>query len=551
MLQVVPLGGLGEIGLNAMVFVARGERLLVDCGLMFPHGDLPGVDVVLPDFSWLQDEAEALKGVVLTHAHEDHIGALPWFLRAFPVRVPVYGTRFTLALARAKLSEAGVKAELIEIAAREPFRVGSVFTVEAVRVTHSVPDAVGLIVQTPDGTAVHSGDFKLDPTPVDGQRTDLQRLGEAGERGVDLLMSDSTNATVPGRTPSEQLVADTFGRIFADTKGRLIVSLFGSHVHRVGTLVRLAQAHGRKVILAGRSLDRNVGLAREVGALEVDDGLFAPWEAVTVLPPERVLIIATGAQAEPRSALMTMLSADSHALLRIVPGDTVVVSGRVIPGNEPAVSAMLDRVLAAGARLIDPSLEPGIHVSGHAARDEQRELIETIKPKLFLPIHGELRHLHRHLDVAALAGLLPAQRLLMTDGDRVGIEGGRATLLGRVKVGLRPMRRDSEGILGPESIAERRGLADEGVVVIAVVLPREGRKLLSGPLIDGRGLPSDAQAFLPMCVDSARENLHGLSTAQLGDDATVREELVRGVRRVFKQLAGRRPPVVAMVLRAG
>ena len=546
MLRVIPLGGLGEIGLNCMAFEHSGERMLVDCGLMFPRGNMPGVEIVVPDFTWITADPEALQGIVLTHAHEDHIGAVSFLLKR--INVPVFGTRFTLGLLRHKLEEAGVRADLREISPREQFKVGSVFTVEAVRVTHSVPDGVALIIKSPSGTVVHTGDFKLDGTPIDGRPTDLERLGEVGEEGVGLLLSDSTNSEVNGSTQSEQVVAETFSRLFAQARSRVVITLFASHLHRVQHAMTLAAKVGRKVAIAGRALERNVTLARSLGFLEVEDDLIVPWEALALIPNERILILCTGAQAEPRSALSSMLKEDAHQL-SIEPGDTVILSSRTIPGNEPMVTSMLDRLLARGAHVIYPGIEPNIHVSGHAAKEEQRRMVQTVKPRAFTPIHGELHHLHRHLANARDFGLQPSALHLLTDGDVLGLTAAGVTSLGRVPIGQLPTRRDAEGWVPPEALAERRILAEGGLVLVVIVLQAGTHKLLSGPHVYGQGLANDEQAFLPRAAEHARTSLLEISARLLGDDALVRETLVSAVRRTFKQLSGRKPPVMPLVVK--
>jgi ribonuclease J len=545
MLRIVPLGGLGEIGLNCMAFEHSGQRMLVDCGLMFPRGNMPGVEIVVPDFTWLTSDPEALQGVVLTHAHEDHIGALGFLLKR--ISVPVWGTRFTLGLVRHKLEEVGVRADLREMAPKEPFKVGEPFIVEAIRVSHSVPDGVALVIKTPSGTVVHTGDFKLDGTPIDGRPTDLERLGEIGEEGVGLLLSDSTNSEVDGSVPSEQVVAKTFERLFAGAKGRVIVTMFGSHLHRVQHACALAHRTGRKVVLVGRALARNVGIARELGFLDLPDGLLVDVEALPHLPKDKVLILATGAQAEPRSALMQMLSPEGNGA-KVQPGDTVIISSRTIPGNEPLVTQMIDRLLLRGANVFYSAIEPLIHVSGHAARDEQRRMIQTVRPRAFTPIHGELHHLHRHLKNAD--GLVdPGALHLARDGDVLGLDASGITTLGQVPVGQLPTRREADGWVPPESIAERRILAEGGMVVAVLVLQAGTHKLLSGPHLRGQGLANDEQAFLPLAAEHAKASLLEISAAMLGDDALVRETLVQSVRRTFKQLSGRKPPVLPLVVK--
>jgi ribonuclease J len=545
-LKVIPLGGLGEVGMNAMVLEFGAERLLVDCGLMFPRADELGVEVVLPDFGPALVDGAALTGVVLTHAHEDHLGALPWLLRE--QNVPVYGTPFTLALARHKLDEAGLSAELRPFGPGERARVGATFEVEPVRVTHSVPDAVGLVVRTPAGTVVHTGDFKLDGTPIDGRLTDLERLGEVGDEGVALLLSDSTNAEVPGHSGSERLVRETFERLLREAPGRVVIAMFGSHLYRVQHALELARAGGRRAALLGRSLQRNVELAQGVGVLERYEDVLVRPEDVASLPDGRVLLLCTGAQAEPRSALMGLV-APEPGLLRLHPGDTVVLSSRTIPGNEPAVSGLINALLARGVRIITARHEPGVHVSGHGARDEQRRMLEVVRPRHFVPIHGELRHLHAHLAVAHEAGLPHERLLLATDGDVVGLDAQGGRLLGRAPVVRRLMRRDGLVPVMPETLKERRALAESGVIVAVVVLQLASGRILTGPTVHAQGLQGDEQAALPLAAEGARLELDSVSEAVRGDDERVREAMVRGVRRVFKQLLGSRPAVLPLVLR--
>lgn len=546
MLKIVPLGGLGEVGMNTMVVEHAGERLLIDCGLMFPRGDQLGVDVVLPDFSWVKESAESLKGIVLTHAHEDHLGALPWLLRE--VNVPVYGTPFTLALARHRLNEAEVEGDLREIGPRSPFRVGETFELEALRVTHSVPDAVGLHIKTPSATALHTGDFKLDGMPIDGQLTDLERVGELAEEGVDVLLSDSTNSEVAGTTGSESLVRETFERILGQTRGRLIIAMFGSHLHRVRHTIELARRFDRKVLLLGRSLQRNTELAQSVGILEKYDDVLVPFEAAPLIPASQLVILCTGAQAEPRSALTGLLNPEPGPL-RLEPTDTVVLSSRTIPGNEPAVSGLINRLLARGVRLITATQEPGVHVSGHASQDEQRRVLQVARPRHFVPIHGELRHLHRHLALAKETGLRDEQLLLATDGDVLGFSGEGARTLGRVHAGQQLMRREGVGPVSEVALQERRWLAESGLVIAVVVMQLGGGRVLHGPTLQGHGLQSDELAALPFATDNARAALASLSEAMRGDDVRVREEVLRGVRRAFKQLLGTKPTVVPLIVR--
>jgi ribonuclease J len=545
MLHVIPLGGLGEIGLNSLVIACRGEMLLIDAGLMFPSEGMPGVDIIIPDFTHLKQNAAQLKGVVLTHGHEDHLGALPYLLNEVPV--PVYGTRFTLAMARHRLNELGLEADLREIEPREPFPVGSHFKVEASRVTHTVPDAVGFIVRTPEGTVIHTGDFKLDPDPIDGLRTDLERWGEAGEEGVLCLLSDSTNSELTEETGSERVVEQTFERLFRGATGRIVVALFSSNLHRVRHLLSLCERLGRKVALQGRSMIRNVEMARELGYLDVPDSLFIHLDTVAQLPPHRVLVLTTGAQGEPRAGLSQLASGDGP--VRLDPGDLVVLSSRPIPGNERSVGALIDQLQWRGARVAYAQLEPGVHVSGHASRPQQRRVLDLVRPRHFIPIHGEGRHLHRHLATAREAGLEPAQCLLAQDGDVVSFEHGQGRFSGSVPAGRVFKDRFGSGVVTPDTLQERLKLAETGVVAAVVVLQRDNQKLVAGPQLSGQGLNLDEQVLLPRVAQEARSLFEELSPQLRGDDALVREELTRAVRRAFKLYTARRPLVVPMVVR--
>ncbi len=546
MLKVIPLGGLGEVGMNTMVLEHAGERVLIDCGLMFPRGDQPGVDVVLPDFTWLKASAESLKAIVLTHAHEDHIGALQWLLRE--VNVPVYGTAFTLAMARHRLTEAGIVGDLREMSPREQFRVGESFTIEPIRVAHSVPDAVGLMVKTPVATAIHTGDFKLDGMPIDGEMTDLDRMGELGDEGIDVLLSDSTNSEVLGWTGSERVVQETFERIFGATRGRIVIAMFGSHLHRVRHAIELARKFGRRVLLMGRSLQRNVELAQSVGILELYKDVLIPAEAAPLIPGSQLLILCTGAQAEPRSALNNLLSLEPGPL-RLEPTDTVILSSRTIPGNEANVSVLVNRLYSRGVKVITSTQEPGIHVSGHAARDEQRRVLEVVKPRHFVPIHGELRHLHGHLALAKEVGFTDNQLFLAADGDVIGFDTEGARTLGRVPSGRHLMRREGVAPVSETALQERRYLAESGLVIAVVIFQLGSGRILNGPVLQPQALQSDELAALPLATENARTVLDQLSEAMRCDDARVREELTRGVRRIFKQLLGTRPTVIPIVVR--
>lgn len=547
-MKLAPLGGLGEIGLNAMALEHGASRILIDCGLSFPRGAMPGVDVLLPDFSHLLAAPERLQAVVLTHAHEDHVGALPVLLRDLPNDVPVYGTPFTLAAARHRLEEVGLHPELRAVHPGERFEVGG-FTLEPLTVTHSVPQATGYAIEAGGLRVVHTGDFKLDEAPIDGHHTAVERLGELGEQGVDLLLSDSTNAAVEGHTRSETVVELAFARLLEEAKGRVVVAMFGSHVLRVRHLVATAARLGRRVCILGRSLDRNVSTARELGLMPVPDGVLVDPEACARLPPERSLIVCTGAQAEERSALSNLLSTEPRDLF-ITPNDTVVLSSRTIPGNEPQVMQLIDRLYARGAKVVWTGNDPDVHVSGHGARGDLRRMMELVRPKAFTPIHGELHHLHRHLDLAREVGIAASGLVLATDGDVISLTRDGAGLDGRVPVGQLLAQRDGFRLTTPEAVQERRAIAEGGLVVVAVALEAKTGALLGGPTLVGRGLTDGERHVLSHCAAEVKAAYLQVPSLSRLDTVLSNEVLTQATRSALKARLGRRVMVVPALVRA-
>ncbi|HEY0839099.1 MAG TPA: ribonuclease J [Vulgatibacter sp.] len=547
MLRIVPLGGLGEVGLNAMVFETEDEAFLVDCGIMFPQGEALGVDVVLPDFSYLRELGDKLKGVVLTHGHEDHIGALPFLLRGGPP-LPVYGSRFTLGLLQPKLEEHGVRADLAELAAGDSVELGGAFRVEGIRVTHSIPDALGLAIHTPEGLVVHTGDFKIDHTPIGDLPTDLQRFARLGGDGVLALLSDSTNSERPGTSLSERQVGAALEGIFARARSRIFVATFASNVHRMQQVLDASRRFGRKVVLLGRSMQQNARIAAELGLLEIPMGLVVDAEDGRRLRHHEVTVLSTGAQGEPRSALARMAFGDPNAPMQVDEGDLVVLSSRFIPGNEVAIGHVINRLAMRGAEVIYEGAED-IHASGHAYREEQRLMLRLTNPRHFVPIHGEYRHLVRHVKTAHEVGIPDSACHLITDGDVLQFEGGRGFVNGRVPVGrVYVDRRGGPDV--PELVLRERALiAETGLVTAVVVIDRDSGALVRGPEITARGTAvPDEEALLADVRREVHAALDALTPALRAQAGTVQEEVRRAVRRAYKRRTEGKPVVLPLVI---
>lgn len=549
--RLVPLGGLGEVGMNCLSVETDRERVLVDCGLMFPSGEAAlGVEVIAPDLTHLS-EGPPPGAVLLTHAHEDHVGALPQLLRRFP-ETAVVGTRFTLAVVKAKLEEHGLSPELVEISPRKPFARGTL-EVEALRVAHSVPDAVGYALRTPAGLVVHTGDFKVDWSPMDGRPLDVQRFAELGREGVSCLLSDSTNAEVPGTSASEREVAQAISRILGGelARGRVVVATFGSNVHRMQGVVQAAAAHGRKVCLLGRSMQQNARLALDLGYLDSPPDLFVDPEAADHFAPRELLVLCTGAQGEPRSAL-SRLALGEHPDVRLDPGDLVILSSRQIPGNERSVGAIVDHLARRGCRVLSKATPWGpIHTSGHACQGELRMLIDLVQPRSFVPIHGEYRMLAAHARLAREAGIDPRGCLLVEDGDVVELPpGGFATRSVRRAVSGR-LYLDNRGAgsdVGQVTLRDRKLLADGGLVLCLCVLDRRSGEVMRGPELLGRGVSGLDDRRAAQAAAQARAALDELGPRERSDPAAVEEALRRGVRSAWKKGLEKRPLVLPVVI---
>jgi ribonuclease J len=544
--RLLPLGGLGEIGLNMMLLESADDLVAIDCGLMFPDDQMPGVDYVIPDFSYVRTRREQLRGVILTHAHEDHIGALPYLLRE--LEVPVYGPRMALALAGERLREHGLldRARLVPVEPRRAFDVGG-FRVEPIRVTHSVVDGLGYGIETPVGTLVHTGDFKLDPHPIDGERTDYHRLAELGERGVLCLMADSTNVDRTGSTPSEHEVGRALGERVRRAQGRVIVATFASHVHRIQQVLDLAATFGRKVVVLGRSMETSVRLAAELGYLRVPEGTLVPLEELSALPPYRQVILSTGSQGEPNSAL-ALMAAQEHKYLRVGEGDLVILSARVIPGHERTITRVVNQLLRQGAEVLWEGVA-FVHVSGHASQDELKLMLSLVRPQFFVPVHGEYRHLLSHARLAEAIGLPAEHTLVIEDGQGLELTKSGARRLEPVPLARVLVDGKGVGDVGAVVLRDRQLLAEDGMVVVAVTVSRATGALVAGPEIVSRGwvYEREAEAVLEEARAAVREVL-----AEAGKEPLAREALgalLRAtVRRFITQRYDRKPIVLPLVL---
>ncbi len=537
-LRIIPLGGLGEIGMNLMVYEYGDDAIVVDCGMMFPDAATLGVDVIIPDMTYIFDNAAKFRAVFLTHGHEDHIGALPFLLDRVPL--PVYGMPLTLGFVRDKLEEFAI--DDIELRALMPRDVvdAGVFRVEALRVTHSIVDAIGLAITTPHGTVIHTGDFKIDHTPIDGKTTDLARFAHHGEEGVLLLVSDSTNALVPGHGHSERWVGNSLERFFAKAKGRIIMTTFASHIHRVQQAIDLARTHNRRVFLVGRSLVDNSETAERLGYLRF------PREArgLGTYEDRNIVILTTGTQGEPSSALARMALGE-HKQIEIVPGDTVIISARTIPGNERAVSHMIDNLYRLGAEVLTWDTAD-VHVSGHACEEELKLMLAVTRPRFFIPMHGTLRHLIHHARLAESVGV--PHGVVITNGQVVEIDGESLRVL-EERVAHGKVFVDSEAEEVPEVVVrDRQHLAEDGFVIVVVAIDSEG-KLIRDPEIITRGLVHvDASQDV---LDEVRAMLAGLfergTPDELRNPDALQEAMRAMLKRYFRKSMGRRPLILPVI----
>lgn len=551
MLKIIPLGGLGEIGLNMMVVEYDGSIIMIDAGLMFPEDYMLGVDIVIPDLTYVKEKSSQIAAVFLTHSHEDHIGALPYLLKE--VNPPVYGTPFTMGIVRNKLSEhdVAVHANLIDLKAGENISVGP-FNVEFIRVNHSTVDGVGLAIRTPSGLIIHTGDFKINHTVIPGMMTDVNRFARHGEEGVLALLSDSTNVEKEGYTISDTTVGDTLDRIIAASEGRVIIALFASNVARIQQLVDIAKKRGRKIIFNGRSIELSVSVAKSLGFMDFPDDLIVDVRQLSHLKDKEVLIITTGSQGEPMSALARMASG-SHKQIRIKENDTVVLSSKFIPGNERAITSIINSLYRKGANVIYDKISE-IHVSGHAFKEELKLMISLTKPKYFMPVHGEYRHLIHHARLAEKVGIPKDNILIAENGDVIIFDEAGGRVVDSVQTGRVLIDGKGIGDVGRSVLKERRALSEDGIVVVTMILDEETGTILYGPKLESRGfvfwmetghLVEDAQCVI---LEIVEEVMNNPEIGQHERPDVIKNRLQKALRQYFYFTIERRPVILPQVI---
>ena len=547
-LHIVPLGGLGEFGMNCMAVRWGDDIIVIDGGLMFPEAELLGVDIVVPDISYLIENRQRVKGIVLTHGHEDHIGALPWILSE--LNVPVWGTEFTLAYVEDKLEEHGLldDADLREIRPGESFKIGP-FTVNPIQVTHSLVDCVALAVHTPLGVIIHTGDFKVDPTPTDNRLFDLHAFAEYGKTGVLALFQDSTNVERKGYTPSERAVRRKFDEVFAHTKRRLFISCFSSSIHRIKLAVELAWQHGRKVAFAGRSMNNSAEIAEDLGYIEIPEGLLIHPGEMKNFPPEKVCVLISGTQGEPMSAL-SRAAVDNHKHAKIEKGDTVMLSSRIIPGNEKAIYRMIDHLFRREAHVIyDDGSSPPVHVSGHASQEELKLIINLVKPKYFIPIHGEYRQLKLHAEMAAAMKGSVGNVMLIESGDVLEFDELGARKAGRVNVGRVCIDSGSRtDVVEDLIVKDRRHLSEDGIVLPIIAINKLTGKVETSPEIVTRGFSPGEDGFVDGARQIVMQTLDSSSAEEKADYGVIKEKIRADLKRYVSKQTQKRPLIMPVIL---
>lgn len=545
-LMLIPLGGLGEVGKNMTALRFKDDIMVIDAGLMFPEEEMLGIDIVIPDFTYLIENKELVRGICLTHGHEDHIGALPYVLKE--INVPVYGTKLTLGLLQGKLKENNVtNTELIPVRPRDTVSLGC-FTVEFFQVSHSIPDAIGMVVQTPVGNLLHTGDFKIDQTPVDGNGTDYARISYWGEKGVLVMLSDSTNVERPGFTPSEKLVGMTFEETFGMDRERIIVATFASNVHRIQQVINAANKYGRKVAIVGRSMVNVASIAQELGYLKIPNGVLIDVEEISNYPRNRIVIITTGSQGEPMSALTRMAMSD-HRKVQILPGDTVIISATPIPGNEKLVARTINQLYRQGAEVIYESAS-GIHVSGHASQEELKMMINLVRPKFFVPVHGEYRHLIRHANLAEQMGIHAENIFIAENGQILEFNAEKGNVGGRVTAGRILIDGLGIGDVGNIVLRDRKQLSQDGILIVVVTINKEANTLAAGPDIVSRGFVyvRESEELIEVAKENVKQVLDKCFEKNITDWSSIKSQIRENLSKYLYERTGRRPMIMPIIM---
>nr|WP_321329358.1 ribonuclease J [uncultured Ilyobacter sp.] len=550
-MYVIPLGGLDEIGKNMTLVQYRDEIIILDAGLTFPDDELLGIDLVIPDFSYIESNKNKIKGLFITHGHEDHIGGIPYLYNKIDKSVPMYGGKLTLALAKSKFDNPGfskVLPKMKEIKGRSKIKVGKYFTVEFIKVTHSIADAYALAVTTPAGVIVHTGDFKIDLTPVDGVGVDFSRLAQLGDQGVDLLLSDSTNSEVEGFTPSEKSVGEAFRQEFEKAKGRIIAASFASHIHRLQQIIDVAHQFKRKIAIDGRSMVRVFEIASKLGYLKIPEGLMVSLHEVGKLKEDKVVILCTGTQGEPLAAL-SRIAKDMHKHIKLRKGDTVIISATPIPGNERAVYNNINNLLKHDAEVVFRKIA-GIHVSGHASKDEQKLMLNLIKPKNFMPVHGEYKMLKAHKQTAIETGVDENQILIAVNGSKIEVTKSYAKIAGKVSAGAILVDGLGVGDIGNIVLRDRQQLGQDGVVIVVLTISKETGMILAGPDIVTRGFvySRESEKMINEAALCIKEKLKSYEEKKITEWAALKTVTKDVASKYFYDKIQRNPVILPIIM---
>ena len=545
--KIIPLGGINKIGKNITVIEYKNDMIVIDCGLRFPDEDMFGIDIVIPDISYLLKNKDKIRGIFLTHGHEDHIGALPYVLKQ--LNVPVYGTKLTLGIVETKLKEHGLLSttELIRVKPRDVIKLNSV-SVEFIKTNHSIADSVAIAIHTPLGVVLHTGDFKVDYTPIDGEPMDFARFAEIGKKGVLAMLADSTNVEKPGYTMSERVVGESFARLFTKAKGRIIVATFASNVHRIQQIIDAATMHGRKVAVSGRSMENIVAVAVELGYLEFEKDILVGIDQINKYPNDKIVIITTGSQGEPMSALARMASSE-HRKVNIVEGDTVIISATPIPGNEKLVSKVINQLFQKGAEVIYKSLAE-IHVSGHACQEELKLMQCLVKPKFFIPVHGEYRHLKQHGELATSLGMPEGNVIIPENGGVIEVTRSSIRKNGLVPSGQVFVDGLGVGDVGNIVLRDRKHLSQDGILTVVVTLSRENNAVIAGPDIISRGFVyvRESEGLMDEAKEIVRNALNQCEQNNIKDWSSLKSKMRDDLRSYLYEKTKRKPMILPIIM---